>query len=72
MVIVSSADANAIDEIKEALLEAGSASIRLKNGQSIEITSTEISLKADASLSLEAAQIEIKGSGRASWTCFFV
>lgn len=47
----------------EALLEAGSASIRLKNGQSIELTATEISLKADASLSLEAAQVEIKGSG---------
>ena len=47
----------------EALLEAGSASMRLKNGQSIELTATEISLKADASLSFEAAQIEIKGSG---------
>jgi len=47
----------------EALLEAGSASMRLKNGQSIELSATEISLKADTSLSLEAAQIEIKGSG---------
>ncbi|MCP4994382.1 MAG: hypothetical protein GY934_11440 [Gammaproteobacteria bacterium] len=47
----------------EALLEAGSTSMRLKNGQSIEVTAAEISLKADTSLSLEAAQVEIKGSG---------
>ena len=47
----------------EALLEAGSASMRLKKGQSIELTATEISLKAETSLKLEAAQVEIKGSG---------
>lgn len=47
----------------EAKLEAGSAMIRLKNGQSIEMSATEIKLKADAKIALESAQIEIKGSG---------
>jgi hypothetical protein len=47
----------------EALLEAGSASMRMKNGQSIELTANEISLKADTNLKFEAAQVDIKGSG---------
>lgn len=47
----------------EALLEAGSATIRLKNGQSIDVAASEINLKADSKLSLQGAQVEIKGSG---------
>ena len=47
----------------EAVLEAGNATIRMKNGQAIDLSAQEINLKADSKLSLQAAQVEVKGSG---------
>ena len=46
----------------EALLEAGSASLRIKNGEAIEMAAPKIEIKSDTTFSLEASQIEIKGS----------